>query len=125
MDELPPNHEKYKDYSLVTFMREESKEMWRRQVVPERLDSGAAQPPMPRTGASGALEHWRRGLVGAFQSWAVGSLDYVIMLVMKIIDHFKIGKDIHELLKPWKQGVCSAALAAFARTAATARAAAD
>ena len=102
--EHPPHHDKYKDYSLLTFQREEGKEMWRRSVVPKRLGADAERPPQPRTGASGALLHWRRGLVGAMQSWAVGALDFVVLLTMKLIDHFNISQEIYELLKR-KEGV--------------------
>ena len=103
----------YKDYNLVNFMREESKEMWRRSKVPRRVQSGEEQPPWPRTGSSGALEHWRRGLIGAVQSWANGSLDNVIWLFVKLMDHFKVWEQVYEILVERKQGVLAPAAAAL------------
>ena len=69
------------------------------------------QQKEPRTGASGALEHWRRGLVGAVQSWAEGSLENVVILVKRLIQHFNIMADI----KDWilEEGVFVAALPAL------------
>ena len=109
----PPHHEMYKDYNLVTFQREESKEMWRRSIVPRRRQSGEEQPSRPRTGSSGALEHWRRGLIGAVQSWANGSLDNVIWLIVKLMDHFNIWEQVYEILVERKQGVLAPAAAAL------------
>ena len=109
----PPHYEMYKDYNLVTFQREESKEMCRRSNVPRRLQSGEEQPPLPRTGSSGALEHWRRGLIGAVQSWANGSLDNVILLIVKLMDHFNIWEQLYEILVERKQGVLAPAAAAL------------
>ena len=110
----PPHFEMYyKDYNLVTFMREESKEMWRRSKVPRRVQSGEEQPSRPRTGSSGALEHWRRGLIGAVQSWANGALDNVIWLIVKLMDHFNIWEQVYEILVERKQGVLAPAAAAL------------
>ena len=40
----------------------------------------------------GALEHWRRGLVGAVQDWAAGSLDNVVTLLVRLVLHFKVSQ---------------------------------
>ena len=98
-EQQAPHYENFKDYSLSTFRREESREMWRRSIVPKRLGPDAEQPGMPRRGETGALEHWRRGLIGAVQSWAAGSLENVILLVIRLIDFFEIWEDIYEHLK--------------------------
>ena len=71
----------------------------------------SASTARPRTGVNGTLFHWRR-----IQSWALGAPDHVVLLIMKLDDHFEI-LDIYELLKS-KAGVsrkpCSIALAAAA-----------
>ena len=101
-----PHFEKFKDYSHVTFVREEVKEMWQRSKVPQQLEPDE-EPGKPRMGAVGALEHWRRGLIGAVQSWAAGSLSNVIFLVMKIIDYFKVWEDVYILLQERDAGAAS------------------
>ena len=110
--EAPPHFEKYKDYTLGTFRKLESEEMLRRSVVPVRLLHPAQrQPKEPRTGAAGALEHWRRGIIGAIQSWADGSLENVIILIKRLIEHFNILGDIKDWLVD--AGVFDAALPAL------------
>lgn len=84
----------YKDYSLETFRKLEAEDVRRRSVVPER----GLQRRQPRTGKLGALHHWRRGLIGAVQSWADGSLENVVILVLWLINHFEISEQILELL---------------------------
>ena len=84
----------YKEYSLETFRKLEAEEVRRRSVVPER----GLQRRQPRTGKLGALHHWRRGLIGAIQSWADGSLENVVILVLWLINHFEISEQILELL---------------------------
>ena len=58
--------------------------------------------PLPRTGENGALQHWRRGLVGCVQDWAGGSLDNVVQLLMRLIAHFGVEDKISSELV----GVC-------------------
>lgn len=99
-----PHFSKFKDYTFLTYRREEVKEAWRRAVIPSRLGDGVELLSQPRLGVGGALHHWRRGLVGAFQSWAAGCLEHVIFLVVKIIDYFCIWVDIAEHL-PSRLGV--------------------
>ena len=93
--------EMYKEYSLETFRKLETEEARRRAVIPER---NARRKP-PRTGKDGALWHWRRGLVGAVQSWADGSLENVVILVMLLINHFAISDRILELIGEHDSGV--------------------
>ena len=104
LEPQPPHYEKYKDYTLVTFRREESKEMIRRAVVPKEQPESA--PPKPRTGELGALEHWRRGLIGAVQSWAAGSIENAILLLVRLIDHFNVVNQIFDILNARRTGVC-------------------
>ena len=92
---------RYMDYTLETFRRLESDEIRRRSIVPER----GVQSKLARMGKAGALEHHRRGLVGAVQSWANGSIDNVIMLMMYLINHFDISAEILKKLEP-HSGVC-------------------
>ena len=85
----PPHSETYNRYTLEAWRRLEAEEDNRRSVIPER---GVQRKP-PRKGKDGALTgltHQRRGLVGAVQSWADGSMENVVLLLRKLIDHFNI-----------------------------------
>jgi len=67
----PPFYDKYKDYNLIMWQKTTGVMMNRRAKEPR-----ADMPPTKklRYGELGALEHWRRGLVGAVQDWAVDVL---------------------------------------------------
>ncbi|KAL1530034.1 hypothetical protein AB1Y20_000959 [Prymnesium parvum] len=52
------------------------------------------QRPTPPEGVDGALDHWRRGLSGAVRDWAVGSMDNVCILLVRLIRRFKIEKEV-------------------------------
>ena len=86
----------YKNYNLATFRQLEAKQMQRRSIIPERGVPAEAL----RRGKDGAMDHWRHGLVGAVQAWAVGSLETVIKLVMQLIKHFGISAEIRIQLGP-------------------------
>ena len=83
----PPFHDNYKDYNLITWQKTTGRIMNRRAKEP-RADMPPTQ--MLRYGEHGALEHWRRGLVGAVQDWADGSLANVVMLLVRLVSHFKV-----------------------------------
>ena len=104
----PPHFQKYKDYTLTTFMREESKEMVRRAIIPRELVVLGVPLPQLRRGEEGALEHWRRGLVGAVQSWAAGSIENVIKLILRLINHFNISSEIFDVLEGMRPGIHAA-----------------
>ena len=82
-------------YSLNTWRKLETEVQQRRLLQPRR---GVEMPPR-RRGARGPLEHWRRGLVGCLQDWAEGSLEMVIFLITRLIEHFGIVDDIYKVLK--------------------------
>ena len=109
----PPHYDNYKDYTLATFRTLEAKQMLRRSVVPKR----GVQAAEPRRGKDGAMENWRHGLVGGVQAWALGSLENVVKLVLKLIQHFQIAEAIRELLP---SGVAAPVLAAPSLARATA-----
>jgi hypothetical protein len=83
----PPFYDKYKDYNLIMWQKTTGVMMNRRAKEP-RADMPPTQ--MLRYGERGALEHWRRGLVGAVQDWADGSLANVVMLLVRLVSHFKV-----------------------------------
>ena len=83
----PPFHDNYKDYNLIMWQKTTGRIMNRRAKEP-RADMPPTQ--MLRYGERGALEHWRRGLVGAVQDWADGSLANVVMLLVRLVSHFKV-----------------------------------
>jgi hypothetical protein len=64
----------YDQYGLEEFQRQETW-LWTRRRV-ELSDSARARLPdeMRRGEKEGPLQHWRRGLVGAVQDWAEGSM---------------------------------------------------
>ena len=86
----PPHSETYNRYTLEAWRRLEAEEDRRRSVIPER---GVQRKP-PRKGKDGALTHQRRGLVGAVQSWADGSIENVILLMVRLIEHFKVRAEV-------------------------------
>ena len=92
---------------METFRKLEADELRRRSVIPARGVAASA----PRKGKLGALHHWRRGLVGAVQSWANGSIENVVLLVRKLIDHFNIAKEMKEQLEPASGAPCRDACA--------------
>jgi hypothetical protein len=49
----------------------------------------AKEPLAPHKGVDGFLQHWRRGLIGAVQSWARGCKTRVVNMLMTLIrpDH--------------------------------------
>lgn len=59
--------------------------MARRAVIPVE-----AEKPSPRDGLDGAMDHWRRGLVGGICDWAAGSLENVVILIVRLVDRFKV-----------------------------------
>ncbi|KAL1516034.1 hypothetical protein AB1Y20_002647 [Prymnesium parvum] len=82
-----PYYDRYKDWDHAQFMTRMGESMRRRSVIP----SHEVQRPEPRNDAcdqKDALLHWRRGLVGAVQDWADGSLDNVLTLIVRLINHF-------------------------------------
>ena len=111
-----PHYANYKDYSLATFRALEAKQMQKRSVVPER-GVRAEELRRGKEGKDGAMEHWRHGLVGAVQAWAGGSLENVIKLVMRLVQHFDIAAELLELLP---SGAAAPALAAPSLARATA-----
>lgn len=58
-----------------------------RRAVEPRQDISKPAPP---DGEDGALRHWRRGLAGCICDWAAGSLDNVVKLIVRVINHFKV-----------------------------------
>ena len=86
----------YKDYTLAKIRELEGRQLQRRSIIPEHGVPAKA----PRRGKDGAMDHWRHGLVGAVQAWAAGSLETVVELVMRLIEHFGISADIRIQLGP-------------------------
>lgn len=71
----PPNWDKFHGYSSSTYQKLEVEEQDRRAIKPKE---GVTTPSEPPYGVDGALKNWRRGLIGAVQSFAGGSLDNVV-----------------------------------------------
>ena len=86
--ERPPFYEKYSGYSAKDWLITTGEIMKRRDAEPRKE---VAATPL-RWGEEGALEHWRRGLVGAVQDWAAGSLDNVVTLLVRLVLHFKVSQ---------------------------------
>lgn len=84
----PPHFEKYGEYTTKQWLQTTGEIMNRRAVVPV---AGVRKSSVAE-GAEGALEHWRRGLVGACCDWAAGSLENVVDLMVRLIKHFKVSK---------------------------------
>ena len=96
--ERPPHFEKYSQYTPSQWLSTTGEIMGARAKVPK----ADVTKPLPRTGENGALQHWRRGLVGCVQDWAGGSLDNVVQLLMRLIAHFGVEDKISSELV----GVC-------------------
>lgn len=84
--ERPPFYEKYSGYSLETWLNTTGEIMNRRAKVPQESVTATRLVE----GREGALEHWRRGLVGTVQDWAVGSLENVVTLLVRLVSYFKV-----------------------------------
>ena len=84
--ERPPFYEKYSSYSPEVWLSTTGEIMNARAITPKE----GVDKPLPRTGEHGALEHWRRGLVGCVQDWAAGSLHNVAVLLVRLVNHFKV-----------------------------------
>ena len=91
----------YGEYTSAIWRRLEAAVQVRRKVVPQR----GVEKPVHRKGARGPLHHWRRGLVGAVQDWAEGSMEMVVVLIMRLIQFFNVADDILELIKQHDAGV--------------------
>ena len=65
----------------------EDEEQKRRTVKVSKVAGQAVgqEPPVPRGGKEGFLHHHRRGLIGAVQSWARGSRDHVVSMLVALI----------------------------------------
>ena len=77
----PPHFETYSNYNESKWLSTTGEIMNRRAVEPKHL----VVAPAPREGAEGALLHWRRGLAGCVQDWAAGSLDNVVILILRLV----------------------------------------
>ena len=93
-EKRPPHFEKYSAYNESQWLSTTGELMNRRAKEPKAGVKAAG----PRDGASGALEHWRRGLVGCVQDWADGSLDNVVILISRLISHFEVQEKVLEKL---------------------------
>ena len=82
----PPNFERYEGLSIVQWHRTMGEIMNRRAVLPRE----GVHRPKPPEGEEGALNHWRRGLAGAVCDWAAGSMDNVVILLIRLVNHFKV-----------------------------------
>ena len=91
----PPNWSSFGSYSHSTYQKLET-EVQRWRAVEPIADVQRDPPPFGER--NGALSHWRRGLIGAVQDWADGSLDNVVMLLLRLISHFKLTEQILEKL---------------------------
>ena len=90
----PPHFDRYSQYDEARWLATTGEIMNRRAV---EVQAGV-QAKAPPDGAEGALLHWRRGLVGAVQDWACGSEDTIIILLVRLIAHFKLADKVVEAL---------------------------
>ena len=70
-------------WDLKQWRTQEDEEQQRRSMkvgLPAGQSAGA-EPLPPRTGKEGYLQHWRRGLIGAVQSWARGCKAHVVSMI--------------------------------------------
>jgi hypothetical protein len=84
-------------WDLAMWNEKEKEEQERRAV---RIDASASQL-QPRTGVDGCLQHWRRGLISAVQSWARGCKANVVYMLMALVstEHgFGIEAEVRERL---------------------------
>ena len=58
---------------------------------------GTPAKDIPR-GKDGPLHHWRRGLVGAVQDWAVGSKANAVKIVAALVTHLELQDGLREFL---------------------------
>ncbi|KAL1495363.1 hypothetical protein AB1Y20_016732 [Prymnesium parvum] len=120
-----PFYDRYKDWDLAQFMTRMGEVMSRRAKL-----CTEESRPAPRNDGSDdkdALHHWRRGLVGAVQDWADGSLENAAILILRLITHFNSTNDgfkdrvLNELLDDkggmMKQAALHAEMIANAREA--------
>ena len=102
-EERPPHFEKYSNYTQLQWHQTTGQIMNARAKEPK---AGVIKPP-PRDGDSGALLHWRRGLVGCMHDWAGGSRGNVVRLLMRLVAHFEVEDEISSELAgacdPWPQ----------------------
>ena len=83
-EELPP----WADWSLDTWRRLEAvRQRLRRITLKDRPPLGAKERPR---GSKSALEHERRGLVGAVQEWACGSRQEAAMLISRLVERLEL-----------------------------------
>ena len=92
--ERPPHFEIYSKYTESQWLTFTGEIMNARAKEPK---AGVTKPP-PRDGKSGALMHWRRGLVGCMHDWAGGSRANVVRLLLQLITHFGVEDEISEQL---------------------------
>jgi hypothetical protein len=78
-------------YSKGTYQKLETEAMWRRAKVPK---ADVTAPPPPFGAVNGALHHHRRGLVGAFNDWADGSLENVIILLERVAREYGVIEEL-------------------------------
>ena len=74
-------------WDLKQWRTQEDEEQQRRSMkvgLPAGQSAGA-EPLPPRTGKEGYLQHWRRGLIGAVQSWARGCKAHVVSMIVALI----------------------------------------
>jgi hypothetical protein len=90
------------EWDISQWRTQEDEEQKRRAVkLVDASGSTEQQPLAPRTGKDGYLQHWRRGLIGAVQSWARGSKEHAISMVVALCssEHgFGIEQEVRERL---------------------------
>lgn len=82
-DQVAPHEPRtsWQDWHLSTFRREEGHAV-RRRAVPLQADVALTER---RRGGEGYLRHSRRGLVGAVQDWARGSMAAAAMMIVALM----------------------------------------
>jgi hypothetical protein len=96
-------------YDLEQWQLQYDKESRRRDVKigePAELAAGREPPAAPKTGKDGFLQHSRRGLIGAVQSWARGSKEHVVSMLVALIssEHgFGVASEVRKRLENPKQ----------------------
>lgn len=82
-----PHWHKYSTWDLRQFRTRMGEHLRRRH----KIVSSEVNRPAPNdsgTVEKDAMLHWRRGLVGAVQDWADGSLENVFILLVRLVNHF-------------------------------------
>ena len=86
-EEESPGQVPWESWLLTEHRRQMSWIQARRQVTLDVEKPGRSE--LPR-GKEGALDHWRRGLVGAVQDWAEGSTQDAVCLIVSLIERLQL-----------------------------------